>query len=200
MTEWGPEIDVNGARPEWLGENQEIHFHWVDGSHGDWIARDFNGREWRECRALQLPASHPYYLATSKGFTYWPGGNDAPCDWDGDPVLYKCGAVQGEGDAARWSAVSWEAFDQDSQIIGYNRKSTPVIPTPSGADGGSYYDVVINGHHVSCNDVIDALGLSFNHGELFKAAWRLGRKPGVPAKYDLDKIIYFANREAAKCQ
>lgn len=203
MTEWGPEIDVNGARPEWLGENQEIHFHWVDGSHGDWIARDFNGREWRECRALQLPASHPYYLATSKGFTYWPGGDGAPEDLDTSKfVLFRSGAVYSPIPQYHWGRGLGSG-----DIIGYNRKATPSTPdadvfptTPSGADGGSYYDVVINGHHVSCNDVIDALGLSFNHGELFKAAWRLGRKPGVPAKYDLDKIIYFANREAAKCQ
>ena len=192
MTEWGPEIDVNGARPEWLGENQEIHFHWVDGSHGDWIARDFNGREWRKCRALQLPASHPYYLATSKGFTYWPGGRDAPDDWDGGDTLLQNGALCPQ-------PGTW-VHGVDVDIIGYHRKPEPVTTEASGADGSSYYDIVIDGHTISCNDVIDALGLSFNHGELFKAAWRLGRKPGVPAKYDLDKIIYFANREAAKCQ
>lgn len=69
-------------------------------------------------------------------------------------------------------------------------------PELSGADGSSYYDLQINGVTVSCNDVIDALGMSFNMGEAFKALWRCGRKPGTSKKYDLDKVVRFAQREA----
>ena len=37
-------------------------------------------------------------------------------------------------------------------------------------DNGPYYDVTLpDGRTVSCNDVIDALGMSFNRGEAFKA-------------------------------
>lgn len=68
----------------------------------------------------------------------------------------------------------------------------------SGADGSPYYDITVNGTVVSCNDVIDALGLNFNRGEAFKALWRCGRKPGVPEAYDLDKAAYFTAREAAR--
>lgn len=68
----------------------------------------------------------------------------------------------------------------------------------SGADGSGYYDIVINGTLISCNDVIDALDLNFNQGEAFKALWRMGRKPGVPKSYDADKVEYFAKREAKK--
>lgn len=71
-------------------------------------------------------------------------------------------------------------------------------PTVSGSDGSSYYDITINGVTISCNDVIDALDMNFNQGEAFKALWRCGRKPGVPKSYDLDKVVYFAGREAKR--
>lgn len=137
MTEWGPEIKVDGVRPDWLGGDVPIfykdrHGDWY-GDYSEWFAHHIDDRDWSVFRLL---VDHPYY---SK-------------------------------------------------------------PEASGADGSPYYEVTINGHTISCNDVIDALGLSFNHGELFKAAWRLGKKPGTSAKYDLDKIIYFANRELVKCQ
>lgn len=65
----------------------------------------------------------------------------------------------------------------------------------SGADG-AYYDITLaDGRRVSCNDVIDALGMSFNRGEAFKALWRMGRKPGTPAIYDAEKVGYYGQRE-----
>ena len=67
--------------------------------------------------------------------------------------------------------------------------------TPSGADGSAYYDLTIKGVTISCNDVIDALGLNFNSGNEFKAIWRDGRKTGVDRRYDLEKRVYFATRE-----
>ncbi len=66
---------------------------------------------------------------------------------------------------------------------------------PSGADGSAYYDLTIKGVTISCNDVIDALGLNFNSGNEFKAIWRDGRKQGVDRRYDLEKRVYFATRE-----
>lgn len=72
-------------------------------------------------------------------------------------------------------------------------------PQPvSGSDGSGYYDTTINGHTVSCNDVIDALDLNFNMGEALKALWRNGRKPGVSRKYDLDKAAHYTAREAGR--
>ena len=67
-----------------------------------------------------------------------------------------------------------------------------------GANGATYYDVSINGNIISCNDVIDALGMNFNQGEAFKALWRAGNKPGTSLKYDMDKAAYFTAREAKR--
>lgn len=59
-----------------------------------------------------------------------------------------------------------------------------------------------------CADIIEALDMTFNEGEAFKALWRLaasrqGRgKPGNKAQYDADKIAHYGSRvkaqEAAK--
>lgn len=50
----------------------------------------------------------------------------------------------------------------------------------------------------SCNDWIDFRQMDFNRGNIAKAVDRWGSKPGVPLEYDLEKIIYFAERELHK--
>ena len=68
-----------------------------------------------------------------------------------------------------------------------------------GDDGSAYYRLTMpSGAVIECNDVIDALGLTFNQGEAFKALWRMGRKPGTPALYDAEKVAYFGGREVAR--
>lgn len=55
-----------------------------------------------------------------------------------------------------------------------------------------------------CADIIEALGMTFNEGEAFKAIWRLaasrqGRgKPGNKAQYDADKSAHYGARIAAQ--
>lgn len=61
-----------------------------------------------------------------------------------------------------------------------------------------------------CGDIIEALGMTFNEGCIFKALWRscaertLGlKKPGSTdgqALYDAEKSVYYANRIVAECQ
>lgn len=113
----------------------------------------------------------------------WLAGDEVCAIFDDGNWLYGCG----ENPARGWCWVNVSAFKLLADHPHYH--------APSGADGSSYYDIHINGVTVSCNDVIDALGLSFNHGEMFKAAWRCGRKVGTSRVYDLDKVLYFAKRE-----
>lgn len=77
---------------------------------------------------------------------------------------------------------------------------------------GSYYHVAVKepmqeGSHpyiAECADIIEALDMTFNEGECFKAIWRLaasrqGRgKPGNDAQYDADKIAHYGARVAAQ--
>jgi len=69
---------------------------------------------------------------------------------------------------------------------------------PNGAwTPGQYALNVKTVHHgmqyVECGEVIDALGMNFNQGEIFKANWRMDKKE--TPEYNLRKIIWFANRE-----
>lgn len=47
-------------------------------------------------------------------------------------------------------------------------------------------------------DLIEFKNMNFSVGNIFKAAYRLGNKRGTDELYDLDKIIWFAQREKAR--
>lgn len=55
-----------------------------------------------------------------------------------------------------------------------------------------YYD--LPDYAETLNDLIEYKEMSFAQGNIFKAAYRLGNKEGVKKEYDLNKIIYFAER------
>ena len=62
------------------------------------------------------------------------------------------------------------------------------------SDGGpsEYYDFPEGCK--TLNDLIEYKGMSFAHGNIFKAAFRLGNKEGISLEYDLKKIKYYADR------
>jgi hypothetical protein len=73
-------------------------------------------------RHFEIPADHPYYLATSEGFTYWPGGKVGPIkDGKRVVVIYRNG-VEGSvyPDSARWG-WTMQAYD----VIGYRKRGEP---------------------------------------------------------------------------
>ena len=47
-------------------------------------------------------------------------------------------------------------------------------------------------------DLIEHREMNFAVGNIFKACYRLGTKDGVSAEYDLNKIIWFAERELTR--
>jgi len=57
----------------------------------------------------------------------------------------------------------------------------------------SYYEIPEWAKEI--DDLIAHKNMSFRLGNIFKAAYRMGKKPGVLAEYDLEKIIWFAQRE-----
>lgn len=65
-------------------------------------------------------------------------------------------------------------------------------------------DPTLPPYFVECADIIEALNMTFNEGEAFKALWRLaasrqGRgKPGTKAQYDADKVAHYGSRVAAQ--
>ncbi len=65
---------------------------------------------------------------------------------------------------------------------------------PVTSDGGStsYYE--LPPHATELNDLIEHKGMSFALGNIFKACYRFGEKDAASRMYDLNKIIYFAQR------
>lgn len=59
-------------------------------------------------------------------------------------------------------------------------------------------------YQAECEDIIQALGMTFDEGCAFKALWRnaaarMGNgKPGNTAVYDCEKLVHYANRILAK--
>lgn len=63
------------------------------------------------------------------------------------------------------------------------------------SDGGSssYYSIPAGARDLL--DLIEHKRMEFGLGNIFKAVYRLGEKDGTTARYDLNKIIFFAQRE-----
>lgn len=62
------------------------------------------------------------------------------------------------------------------------------------SDGGStsYYELPKAASEL--NDLIEHKGMSFALGNIFKACYRFGEKDAASRLYDLNKIIFFAER------
>jgi hypothetical protein len=69
------------------------------------------------------------------------------------------------------------------------------MPVTKGITGWSsgYYELPEGAKELQ--DLIEHRGMNFSVGNIFKACYRLGRKPGTDAVYDLQKIIWYAQRE-----
>src|SRR3546814_4404663 len=120
---WGPAIPTPNVRPSWLLDTETV----VDIKTNNGCRCSDGGAgappyqwSWKVIKAIRLPADHAYYLATDKGFTYGPGGESAPEDYDGGEIIYRSGSVQ---PSARF--LSWEhtpgrtRLDPEYAIIGY---------------------------------------------------------------------------------
>lgn len=60
----------------------------------------------------------------------------------------------------------------------------------------SYYDIPPSAKDLL--DLIDHKKMRYSIANIFKACYRFGEKPTATEEYDLEKIIYFAQRELAK--
>ncbi len=49
-------------------------------------------------------------------------------------------------------------------------------------------------------DLIEHRGMNFAQGNIFKAIYRLGEKDGTTLRYDLNKIIWYAERELKRLE
>lgn len=129
QTEYGPEIVVDRAMPDFLKDGEHLRVHWALGGDGTWSPRDTKFGErlsWHVVDKMCLPATHPYYTVLNHNakhgtqFKYWPGG-DEPDDWNAGEVLLRNGNFAGK--PVRWTNLGWPG-----DIIGYTPK--PCAPHP----------------------------------------------------------------------
>lgn len=98
----------------------------------------------------------------------------------------------------------------------YAPLQAPTTPAPSGGGkltGNHYYRVTVIEpiapdvlpYVAECADIIEALGMTFNEGEAFKAIWGLAaarqgrvKATGSGPKYDADKVAHYGARIAAQ--
>jgi len=115
-----------------------------------------------------------------------------------------------------------ECFKEDElELLAYGMNSPQFAAniTPKDIEGivkeeaeytggsSSYYKVDVTHpttsdtpYQAECNDVIEALGLTFTEGNIFKAIWRIAadrqgkKKKGNNSVYDAEKVVFFAER------
>jgi hypothetical protein len=98
-------------------------------------------------------------------------------------------------DTDTWKKTAWGGLDKYARLL-----KTPCTPEDSVEDnatnnGGStdYYKFDPEWKEVS--DIIEAKDMGFNIGNIFKSCFRLGGEHHSSRERDLNKIIYFAQRE-----
>jgi hypothetical protein len=157
-------------------------------------------------------------MAISKGWIEWKGGKRPPFPVGTKiQVNFRGGnLVEGYPDEFRWSYSA--VHDPDMDIIAYRiaESAEPTQAEEPKAHGGKlsgdhYYRVTVSNpiapdvqpYVAECADIIEALNMTFNEGEAFKAIWRLaagrlGRvKPGSAGmQYDADKVAHYGVRVA----
>lgn len=156
---WGDPIDAaNDGKPlPWLKEDEEVYCIWGEDTHsGPYPVYCITG--WNEGFQIRLPADHPYYLATSRGFTYWPGDDNAPADWDGKEVLHRAAELVTSTSNLSWTHPWRDGGNARYDIIGYRKRAEAV------EDNDDYIRVKRmtldeaghNGYHI---ETLAALGL-----------------------------------------
>ncbi|MDH0368983.1 hypothetical protein [Brucella anthropi] len=79
--------------------------------------------------------------------------------------------------------------------VGAAIEGQPVYdPRAVTSDGGSTSYYKLPPQATELNDLIEHKGMSFALGNIFKACYRFGEKDAASRMYDLNKIIYFAER------
>lgn len=123
---------TNGARPAWLKDNDLVlaRYYCYTPSKpvghpavADTTKLNLFGWGDTDLLAIEIADTHPYALATSKGFTYWSGtdADAGPEDWDGGEVLLR------KGYPILISRPDWSDEGCDWDIIGYHKKPEPIL-------------------------------------------------------------------------
>jgi hypothetical protein len=112
-----------GQRPSWLKDDDAVLARYYGGTRAVGARLASELETWGDAvspaiEMIEIPDTHPYAVATSKGFTYWPGGRP-PDDWDdAQEVLLRDGTTCPDDRVNFWGHLGYQ-----SDIIGYHRKA-----------------------------------------------------------------------------
>jgi hypothetical protein len=99
--------------------------------------------------------------------------------------------------AARLQSGAWVLDNYEPKLTGGSSDYYTVSIKNPTTPGKAPYEA-------ECNDIIEALNMSFAEGNVFKAQWRkaalkMGQgKHGTTALYDAEKIVFFGNRQVVQ--
>ena len=96
-----------------------------------------------------------------------------------------------------WTNPHWRKSKADGPLYPTPMPDLPCETTHKSNGGSTDYYTVPEGTR-DLDDLIDGVGMSFRMANIFKACFRFGRKDGTSKLYDLNKIIFFAERERDK--
>lgn len=115
--------------------------------------------------------------------------------------------LQGRAEIVPWKMVKHWRFAYPRKEAGPLGHNAHEMSGGGKLTGAHYYRVAIPEpmsselapYVAECADIIEALGMTFNEGEAFKAIWRLaaGRTLGLRKnnpQYDADKAAHYAER------
>lgn len=145
---------------------------------------------------LELLTPQRFHLVRHKLFP-----NDATVEYvrGNEPGAVKRAVARADV-AFRDYAVWWRRIvDVEQRALTGDKSDYYLIDVPRPARGGPAI-------RVECLDVIEALGLTFNEGEAFKAIWRGAAarkgngKPGATALYDAEKVAFYGGRMVAQAK
>lgn len=150
------------------------------------------------------------------GYYLWSGGEcPVPGDWSIRAKRAGLGYISGSASILSWDTIT--AFKPISrpdmtvhQPASFNNNEQPEYVNSPEYTGSSvsYYRVNVDNpttlkepYHAECNDIIEALGMTFAEGNAFKAIWRrcAARQGKVKqgytdGLYDAEKVVFFGQR------
>lgn len=170
---------------------------------------------------VELLSGPGFVEPVPEGFTPWAGG-EQPAETVGKRVHAHFRNTTATADAEQADDFSWKNTNSEDDIVAYKVAELEDLPRPGVIDdytkpdtreytGGkvNYYEVAIKcptregraPYTAECNDIIEALGMTFAEGEAFKANWRgaaarknLSKRGYTDGLYDAEKVVFYGQR------
>lgn len=138
----------------------------------------------------------------------WRGGETMPvCKNTLVDIRMRDGTIAAREEPDHWL---WVHSQESDDIVAYRISLGQPVPLPEEEHTGlsvSYYTTHIDAptsggepYDAECNDIIEALNMTYAEANVFKAIWRIAAsrqgklKKGNNTVYDAEKAVFFSDR------